>query len=105
MPLLNLLKKYWHQNRINSCEHPYILAEIDKPGKIIGEILEYRGLKVLEIGYHIILEAKKMFNILLGSDAIHAATCKLYEIPDIATNDGDFKRVKFLNVWKPFHSQ
>ncbi len=82
-------------------ENPHILAEIDKPRKIIGEILNYRGLRVLEIGYHVILEAKKMFNLLLGSDAIHAATCKMYEISDIATNDGDFKRVDFLSMWKP----
>lgn len=82
-------------------ENPHILAEIDKSKKIIDEILNYRGLKVLEIGYHIILEAKEMFKLLLGSDAIHAATCKMYEISDIATNDGDFKRVDFLNVCKP----
>ncbi|MCX9012844.1 MAG: PIN domain-containing protein [Candidatus Methanoperedens sp.] len=82
-------------------ENPHILAEIDKPGKIIDEILDYRGLRVLEIGYHVILEAKKIFNLLLGSDAIHAATCKMYEISDIATNDGDFKRVDFLKRWEP----
>lgn len=82
-------------------DNPHILAEIDKSRKIIDEILNYRGLKVLEIGYHVILEAKKNFNLLLGSDAIHAATCKMYEISDIATNDSDFKKVDFLNVWKP----
>jgi len=82
--------------------NPHILAEINKPRDILDEILNYRGLKVLEIGYHVILEAKKMFNLLLGSDAIHAATCKMYEISDIATNDGDFKRVAFLKMWNPF---
>jgi predicted nucleic acid-binding protein len=55
-------------------DNPHILAEIDKHRKIIDEILNYHGLKILEIGYHVIFEAKKMFNLLLGSDAIHAAT-------------------------------
>lgn len=82
-------------------ENPHALAEIDKPREIIDEILNYRGLRVLEIGYNVLLEAKKMFSLLLGSDAIHAATCRMFEISDIATNDGDFKRVDFLNVWEP----
>lgn len=82
--------------------NPHILAEINKSKCILDEILNYRGLKVLEIGYHIILEARKMLNLLLGSDAIHAATCKMYEISDIATNNGDFKEIAFLKVWNPF---
>lgn len=81
--------------------NPQILEETEKSREIINEILNYRGLRILEIGHHIVLEAKKMFNILLGSDAIHAATCKMYEISDIATNDNDFKHIDFLNVWKP----
>ncbi|MFZ3168351.1 MAG: PIN domain-containing protein [Candidatus Methanoperedens sp.] len=82
-------------------DNPHILAETEKASEIITEILNYRGLKIFEIGYHIVLEAKKIFNILLGSDAIHAATCKTYEISDIATSDNDFKRIDFLKVWKP----
>ncbi|AEA46572.1 PIN domain-containing protein [Archaeoglobus veneficus] len=35
---------------------------------------------------------------LLPNDALIAATCKHYRIRKIATFDGDFKRVEFLEV-------
>ena len=35
---------------------------------------------------------------LLSNDALIAATCKHYGIKKIATFDGDFKRVEFLEV-------
>lgn len=38
---------------------------------------------------------------LLPNDALHLATMKRYGITNIATNDGDFERVPWLNVWKP----
>ncbi len=38
---------------------------------------------------------------LLFSDAIHAASCKIFGIKHIATNDGDFDRVDFLKTWRP----
>lgn len=38
---------------------------------------------------------------LLPNDALHLATMKRYGITNIATNDGDFKRVRGLKVWKP----
>ena len=38
---------------------------------------------------------------LLPNDAIHAATCSVHGIEHVATNDSDFERVSFLNIWKP----
>jgi predicted nucleic acid-binding protein len=38
---------------------------------------------------------------LLPNDAIHLATVRRYGITNIATNDRDFERVDWLNVWKP----
>jgi predicted nucleic acid-binding protein len=38
---------------------------------------------------------------LLTNDAFHVATMKQREIKNIATNDPDFERVKWLTVWKP----
>jgi hypothetical protein len=46
------------------------------------------------------LDISNKYN-LLASDAIHAASCKYYDIKNIATNDSDFERVDFLKVWKP----
>jgi len=48
----------------------------------------------------IALEISNKYN-LLASDAVHAASCKYYDIKNIATNDSDFERVDFLKVWKP----
>jgi len=45
-------------------------------------------------------ESSEKYDLLL-SDAIHAATCKIYAISDMATNDADFDRVDFIKVWKP----
>lgn len=38
---------------------------------------------------------------LLPNDAIHVATMKRHGIENIATNDKDFERVEWVNVWKP----
>lgn len=75
-------------------QNPHILSQTNKAKDVIDEILKYKGLKILEIGYSTIIEAKKLFNILLGSDAIHAATCKIYGISDIATK---FKCLEAIN--------
>ncbi len=66
-----------------------------------NEILAYKGIKVLGIGLYEVIEARRMFGILLGNDAVHAATCKAFGVSDIATNDADFERVSYLRIWKP----
>lgn len=38
---------------------------------------------------------------LLPHDATHATVAKEMNIRNIATNDEDFERVDFLQVWKP----
>ncbi|MEA2074269.1 MAG: PIN domain-containing protein [Euryarchaeota archaeon] len=38
---------------------------------------------------------------LMATDAFHVATMKRYGITNIATNDPDFERVDWINVWKP----
>ena len=38
---------------------------------------------------------------LLSNDAIHVATMKRQGITNIATNDPDFERVEWINIWKP----
>jgi predicted nucleic acid-binding protein len=42
----------------------------------------------------------KKYN-LLSSDAIHVSSCKLQQIEYMASNDSDFERVGFLNLWMP----
>jgi len=62
----------------------------------------YEGIKILQLGEEI---SKLSFDLskeygLLPKDAIHTASCKYYDIKNIATNDSDFERVDFLKVWK-----
>ena len=52
----------------------------------------------LEIG--MVEENMKGYN-LLSSDAIHVSSCKNQGIEYMATNDSDFERVGFLNLWMP----
>ncbi len=76
----------------------------------IGEFYEYLDLlisighlKVLSLDYsisRIALTCSKEYR-LLPRDALHAACCKAYGIGEMATNDGDFKRVSFLALWNP----
>jgi len=60
-------------------------------------------LKVLSLDYsisRIALNCAKEYR-LLPRDALHVACCKAYGIKEMATNDGDFKRVSLLTLWKP----
>ncbi len=82
-------------------DNPQILTELESAKNVIDEILAYRGIKVLEIGLYEVIEARRMFGILLGNDAVHAATCKAFGVSNIATNDADFESVSHLRVWRP----
>ena len=58
---------------------------------------------ILSVNFEVLKTARELSekHDLLLSDAIHAATCKIYAISDMATNDADFDRVDFIRVWKP----
>lgn len=68
------------------------------------DVLLSKGhLKVLSLDYSIskiALECAREYH-LLPRDALHTACCKAFGIKEIATNDGDFERIDFLNLWKP----
>ncbi|MCC7572371.1 MAG: PIN domain-containing protein [Candidatus Methanofastidiosum sp.] len=58
----------------------------------------YEGIKILQLGEEI---SKLSFDLskeygLLPNDAIHAASCKYYDIKNIATNDSDFESLEAL---------
>ncbi len=61
------------------------------------------NLIVLNLDYsisRISLECAREYN-LFPRDALHAACCRSYGIKRMATNDGDFLRIEFLDIWKP----
>jgi predicted nucleic acid-binding protein len=68
------------------------------------DVLISKGhLKVLSLDYSIskiALECASEYR-LLPRDALHTACCKAFGIKEMATNDADFERVGFLNLWKP----
>lgn len=80
-------------------DNPEILREI--PIEVVDEILALDNIKFLE--YRPEADIKDFISkyYLLPNDAINAATCKLYNIENIASNDNDFNRVDFLNVFRP----
>ena len=80
-------------------DKPEILSEI--PSEVVDEILTLENIKFLE--YRPEADIKYFISkySLLPNDAINVATCKLYNIENIATNDSDFNRVNFLNIFRP----
>jgi len=111
---------------INEVFHKLMLAEVSmhfgvKPADVIPYIKRnpdaISGLKILWEEMEIIrdsnlsvisanklfpdfIETSKRFN-LLATDAIIVEIMKKNGIVNIATNDTDFERVDFLEVWKP----
>ncbi len=84
-------------------KNPKPFINIKSPYLIIEELLDYQGLKIVEIGEAISRKSILLSNRyqLMPNDAMHVATCQFYDINNIATNDSDFERVDFLNIWKP----
>lgn len=82
--------------------NPDILSSLDAYD-IIDDTGSIPNLEVIGISPEIFNSAKKCMKKfkLMTNDAIHVATCKFYNIVDIATNDKDFQRVHFLRAWNP----
>ena len=80
-------------------EDPQILGDI--PIDVVDDTFRLDNLNILEYNSEISIKEFIVRYSLLPNDAIHAASCKYYDIKNIATNDSDFERVDFLKVWKP----
>ena len=89
--ILPLTKK--NPSLLDSLVTPFLAAE-----NILNMNLELVNLTVpLFVSA---LEIMKKYR-LRSNDAMHVATMKRHGITDIATNDPDFERVNWINVWKP----
>lgn len=69
----------------------------------LGYVKSLDGLKLLEVTGE---DAFRIYEfgtsfLLHPKDALHLSVMKRYRIFDIATNDSDFERVKWIKVWKP----
>ncbi len=83
-------------------EHPNVISECDVAYDALEDIFD-SAIVILPLTLEVLLNAKTLSkkHNLLFSDAIHAASCEIYGIKHIATNDSDFDRVNFLKTWKP----
>ncbi|MGD0954649.1 MAG: PIN domain-containing protein [Methanotrichaceae archaeon] len=79
--------------------HPEVLGKIplNRP-KEIFDIFNLLPIGKLEVKETLEMVSKYA---LLTNDALNAATMKVNGITNIATNDNDFGRVDWLNIWKP----
>jgi len=88
-----VLAKIW-----NECLEP-----VNEFYRYLDQLISMGNLIVLNLDYsisRISLECAREYN-LFPRDALHAACCKAYGIKKMATNDGDFLRVEFLEILRP----
>ncbi len=79
--------------------NPEAIAEVDLSK--VTAILSMKNLQFIHgIKIDMVENNMKRYN-LLSSDAIHVSSCKIQNIEYMATNDSDFERVFFLNLWMP----
>jgi predicted nucleic acid-binding protein len=86
--LLNYIKSELF--RLRGIKPHRVVREIKRDPSLIGLVNFDAVTKLFISGY-----------FLLPNDALHVATMKRYGITNIATNDPDFERVKWIKVWKP----
>jgi predicted nucleic acid-binding protein len=79
--------------------NPESIAEVDL--SMVTAILSMKNIQLIH-GIKIDMVEKNMKkHNLLSSDAIHVSSCNVQNIEYMATNDSDFERVDFLNLWMP----
>jgi predicted nucleic acid-binding protein len=83
-------------------EKPEMISELSQVWKNYSDIKEYPVI-VCDFDEEIMDKAVELSNRhgLLISDASHLAIMKDQGITNIATNDRDFERVEWIEVWKP----
>lgn len=83
-------------------EQPDIISNMSLVWKNYAEIKKYPITisSIDEGAMDMAVEFSKKYGLLI-SDASHVAIMKTCGIDNIATNDSDFKRVEWINVWKP----
>ncbi|KCZ73503.1 putative nucleic acid-binding protein, contains PIN domain [Candidatus Methanoperedens nitroreducens] len=83
-------------------ERPDVISECYVAYGALDDVFD-SSIVILPLTLEVLQHAKtlsKKYNLLF-SDAIHAASCEIYGIKHIASNDRDFDRVDFLKNWKP----
>ena len=102
---LNKLKPYESLNLIK--KKPEILTKLKEPYDAIDKILSIQNLCIIPLTGETINLANKYVKKykLMTNDAIHVATMKQNDITNLASNDSDFERVGWINLFKPKEEQ
>jgi len=115
---------------LNELLHKLILAEVvEKRGLKLYRVIDYikrnpnvlenlktydivqgvgnlGNLRVYDLRYEYFNTAMKFMKefSLLSNDALHIAVMKIHNIKNLASNDPDFERVDWINLYKPSKS-
>jgi len=83
--------------------NPKVLETFDRQRDIINGIEELPNLEIVDIPKDVLSPAKSYSKdyLLLTNDALHLAVMKQNNITNLASNDSDFERVDWINLYKP----
>ena len=83
--------------------NPEVIKELSAARDAIENIAQIENLTIVGVerdALDLALEFSGKYG-LLSTDAIHAATMKMEGLSILATNDRDFERVDWLELWRP----
>ena len=81
--------------------HPLEVAKVDI--NLALKLFTTETLRIIEPPQHIIIEYLPRLHRygLLPNDTFHLLTMDYLNLINIATNDKDFERIPYINIWKP----
>ena len=84
-------------------DNPDVIKELSAARIAVENIEQIENLTIVGVereALDLALEFSWKYG-LLATDAIHAATMKMEGLSILATNDRDFERVDWLQLWRP----
>ena len=84
-------------------DNPDVIKELSAARDAIKNIEQIENLRIVGVqrdALDLALEFSQKYG-LLATDAIHVATMKIEGLSILASNDRDFERVDWLELWTP----
>ena len=84
-------------------DNPEVIKKLSAARVAIEDIAQIENLTIIGVerdALDLALEFSQKYG-LLATDAIHAATMKIVGLNILASNDRDFERVDWLELWRP----
>jgi len=94
--------KAWKALRLIK-DNPKVLGELREPYIAIDKMQNLPNLKIVSLTPQIAEMCKDFVKtyLLMSNDSVHLATMQTYGIKNLASNDSDFERVDWINLYKP----